>query len=519
MPNVRLSMRKTREVLRLHAECRLSRRAIARALGISPATVGDYVGRAKLANLTWPLPEDLDDERLERLLFPPQNDLPTHRASPEWPYIHRELHRPGVTLQLLWEEYKASHPDDGYQYSRFCDRYRAWAKSVDVTMRQHHKAGEKLFVDYAGDTLPVTDPHTGEVRLAQIFVAVLGASSYTYAEASWSQGVPDWVSAHIRAFEFLGGVPALVIPDNLKSGVTRPCRYEPDVNPAYQEMARHYGTAIVPARVRKPRDKAKAESGVLLVERWILAVLRNRTFFSLAELNQAIRELLVRLNERAFKKLDGCRKSLFEQLDRPALKPLPAMRHEVSSWKKARVGIDYHIELEGHYYSVPFTLARQEVELRFTATTLEVFHKGRRVASHVRSRERGRHTTLPAHMPPAHEKYLAWTSERITAWAAKSGEHVAKMASAIMAHRDHPAQGYRACMGFIRLERKHGAERLDAACRRALHFGTHSFTSVDRILKQGLEAQPLPAPAASAPSPAHANVRGADYYAQEELRA
>ena len=519
MPNVRLSMRKTREVLRLHAECRLSGRAIARALNISPATVGDYLARAKLANLTWPLPEELDDERLERLLFPPQSELPAHRAVPEWPVIHAELRRPGVTLQLLWEEYKASHPKDGYQYSQFCARYREWAKAVDVTMRQQHVAGQKLFVDYAGDTLPVTDPHTGEVRRAQIFVAVLGASNYTYAEATWSQDIPDWIGAHVRAFEFFGGVPALVVPDNLKSGVIRPCRYDPDLNPAYQEMGRHYGTAVVPARVRKPRDKAKAEAGVLLVERWILAVLRNQRFFSLAELNQAIRRLLERLNERPFKKLDGSRKSLFESVEKPALMPLPATRHEVASWKKARVNVDYHVELAYHRYSVPFTLARQEVELRFTATTVEILHNSRRVASHPRSYERGRYTTLPEHMPPAHQKFLEWTPERITAWAAKKGGHVAEMTEAIMGHRDHPAQGYRACLGLLRLERKHGAERLDAACRRALHYGTYSYTSVERILKQGLEALPLPTPTEPSPSPAHANVRGAGYYAQEENRA
>lgn len=435
---------------------------------------------------------------------------------PDWPTIHQELRRPGVTLQLLWEEYKAKHPKDGFQYSRFCARYRDWACAVDLTMRQHHRAGEKLFVDYAGRTVPVTDPATGEVRHAQVFVAVLGASNYTYAEATWTQTTSDWLGSHIRTFEFLGGVPALVVPDNLKAGVVRACRYDPDLNPAYAEMARHYGTAVLPARARKPRDKAKAEAGVLLVERWILAALRNQQFFSLHELNAAIAELLTRLNQRRFKKLDGSRESLFLELDAPALLPLPATRHEVGEWKKARVGIDYHVELAGHYYSVPCGLARSEVELRFNSATVEVFHKGGRVASHPRSFERGRHTTLAGHMPTSHQKFLEWTPERIAAWAAKKGEHVAEMAEAIMARRDHPAQGYRACLGLLRLERKYGAERLNAACRRSLHYGTYGYKSVERILSGGFDAQPLPAPTVPTPLPSHENVRGGAYYAESD---
>lgn len=515
-------MRKIKEVLRLHADCGLAGRAIARSLAIGPATVSDYLARARVANLTWPLPVGLNDDSLERLLFPPQVDLPGDRAMPDWSHIHQELRRPGVTLQLLWEEYKARFPEHGYQYSRFCDLYREWARRVDVTMRQQHRAGERMFVDYAGDTVPVVDPETGEIRRAQIFVAVLGASSYTYAEATWTQSVPDWIGSHVRAFAYIGGVPTLVVPDNLKSGVKRPDRYDPDIATAYHEMARHYGTAIVPARVRKPRDKAKAEAGVLLVERWILAVLRNQRFFSLVELNQAIRQLLERLNAKAFKKLPGSRLSVFEELEKPALRPLPQARYEVAEFRKARVhNADYHVELLGHYYSVPYTLVRQEVELRYTATTVEVLHRGQRVASHARSYARGKHTTLPEHLAPAHQKYLEWTPERITSWAAKNGPHVVAMAQAIMASRDHPVQGFRACLGLQRLERPFGAERLDAACRRALHFGAVGYGSVERILKAGLDSQPLPARGAEAspPSPAHENVRGGAYYAEEAAHA
>lgn len=521
MPNERISLRKIKEVLRLHTECRLAGRAIARSLSIAPATVYDYLGRARLANLTWPLPPELDDDGLERLLFPPQAELPTDRAMPDWSYVHQELRRPGVTLLLLWEEYKARHPEDGYQYSRFCDLYREWAHKVDVTMRQHHRAGEKLFVDYAGDRLFVTDRETGQVCPVQLFVAVLGASNYTYAEAHWTQSALDWAGAHMRAFKFFGGVPALLVPDNLKAGVSRACRYEPDLNPTYYEMARHYGTAIVPARVRKPRDKAKAEAGVLLVQRWIVAVLRNRTFHSLNELNTAIRELLDRLNSRPFKKLEGSRLSLFETLEKPALLPLPERRYELATWRKARVNIDYHVELDRHYYSVPYTLARQEVELRITRTIVEVLHRSKRVASHLRSYEAGKHTTLPEHMPAAHQKFLEWTPERLSAWAAKKGEHVERMADAIMEARDHPAQGFRACLGLLRLEKVYGADRLDAACRRALYFGSVGYKVVERILKAGQDERQLPprAETTEIPSLAHDNVRGAAYYAQEAPHA
>jgi len=516
MPNERISMRKIKEVLRLHVDCGLAGRAIARSVGIGPATVYDYIARARLANLTWPLPAGLDDDGLERLLFPPQAGLPDDRAQPDWSHIHQELRRPGVTLQLLWEEYKARFPEHGYQYSRFCDLYREWARRVDVTMRHVHRAGERLFVDYAGDTVPVVDGETGEVRRAQIFVAVLGASNYTYAEATWSQDVSDWVGSHVRTFAFMGGAPTLLVPDNLKSGVSRANRYEPDINPTYYEMARHYGAAIVPARARKPRDKAKVEAGVLLVQRWILAALRNRTFFSLAELNTSIRALLEGLNRKPFKKLDGSRLSVFEALEKPALKPLPSAQYELAAWRKARVNIDYHVEVTGHYYSVPYTLARQELELRFTNSTVEAIHRGRRVASHARNYERGRHTTLPEHMPPAHQKHLEWTPERIQAWAAKKGGHVAAMTQAIMASRDHPVLGFRACLGLLRLERPYGAERLEAACRRALHFGTPGYKVVERILRGGMDHLPLPAPTAETVIlAAHDNVRGAAYYAEE----
>ena len=395
-------MRKVKEILRLKFEAGHGQRQIARSCAIGKTTVAECLARFERSGLSWAQAAQLDEATLEHKLYPPPVAVPAQeRAVPDWPYIHQELRRKGVTLTLLWYEYKAAHPE-GYQYSWFCDQYRAWSAKLDVVMRQEHRAGEKLFVDYAGQTVEVVDRRTGEVRQAQIFVAVLGASNYTYAEATWTQQLPDWIGSHVRTFQFFGGVPELAVPDNLRSGVTKAHRYEPDLNPTYMDLASHYGVAVLPARVRKPRDKAKAEAGVLLVERWILAALRNRTFFSLQEVNREIARLLERLNARPFKKLPGSRQELFEQLDRPALRPLPEQPYEFAEWKKVRVNIDYHVEVDGHYYSVPYQLVRKSLEARYSERTVECFHKGQRVASHVRSHLKGRHTTVAEHMPASH---------------------------------------------------------------------------------------------------------------------
>ena len=513
MANKRKSMRKIRQVLRLAAEAGLTRRQIARSLGMSATTVGEYLRRAESAGLRWPLPPTLDEAQLEALLFPaPPPREADPRPLPNWSKIHQELKRKGVTLMLLWEEYKATFPE-GLQYSQFCDRYRAWAGKLDLVMRQHHRAGEKLFVDYAGQTVEVVERSSGEVRQAQIFVATLGASNYTYAEATWTQGLADWCASHLRTFEFLGAVPALLVPDNLKSAVARPCRYEPEANATYEELATHYGTAILPARVRRPRDKAKVEQGVLLVERWILARLRHHTFFSLAELNAAIRTLLDELNRKRFKTLPGCRRTLFEQLDRPAMATLPGERYTYAEWKRARVHIDYHVEVEGHYYSAPYQLVKQELEVRISAHTIELLHQGKRVASHRRSHQRGQHTTVPEHMPRAHREYAGWTPQRLVRWAEKTGPATAELVAAILAARAHPQQGYRSALGIMRLGKAYGDARLEAACRRALLLGARSFKSVQSILKRHLDQQPLPSTDERSAEPiAHPNIRGADYY-------
>ena len=508
----RLSMRKIREVLRLHLACGLSARRIAQSTAIGRTTVGEYLQRFNASGLSWPLPETLSDTELEQRLFPPAPKVPTEqRPVPDWHQVHTELRRPGVTQFLLWQEYKQAHPA-GFQYSWFCDQYRLWRGTIDRSMRQSHLAGEKLFVDCAGQTVEVTDRRTGEVRQAQIFVAVLGASNYTFAEATWSQQLADWIGSHVRAFDFFGGVSAVIVPDNLKSGVHKAHRYEPDLNPSYAEMARHYGTSVLPARVRKPKDKAKVEGGVLLVERWILAALRNRTFFSLRELNQAIRALLDRLNQRAFKKLPGSRRDHFETIDKPALMPLPTTPYVFAEWKKARVHIDYHVEVDGHYYSVPHTLVKRQLDVRYSTTTVECFHQGQRVASHVRSALKGRHTTVAEHMPKAHREYAQWTPQRLIAWAQKTGPATASLIETILRRRKHPQQGFRTCLGILRLSQSYGEERLEAACRRALLIGAYSYKSLDSILRNGLDRQTTDPQQELSLDVEHDDIRGAHYY-------
>jgi transposase len=505
-------MRKIRETLRLHHDSGLGQRPISRCLNISRTTVGDYLHRAKIAGVGWPLPEVLTDQQLYSLLFPSAVPVaPTVRSLPDCATLHTELKRKGVTLMLLWEEYQAEHPQ-GYRYSHFCELYRQWARKLKISMRQIHKAGEKLFVDYAGQALPIVNPSTGEIIEAQIFVAVLGASSYTFAEATLSQSLPDWLGSHRRAFEFIGGVPELVIPDNLKSGVSKPCRYEPDINPSYQDLAEHYGTAIIPARVRKPKDKAKAEVGVQIVERWILARLRKQTFFSLADANATIRVLLTDLNSRPFKKLPGSRKDAFASLDRPALKPLPADAYTFSQWKKVRAGIDYHVEVEGHYYSVPYQLRGKQLEARITASSVECFVERKRIASHVRSFQKGRHTTVASHMPKGHQEYADWTPERLIRWAAKIGVKTAAMTEEILASRQHAQQAFRSAMGLISLAKIYTPERLEAACDLALEGGATNYKSVKSILKTQLDQQPRQQILPIATPIAHDNIRGGHYY-------
>lgn len=505
-------MRKTKEILRLKFEADLSNHKIGRALGISASTVWEALMRASAAGLTWELAEKMADGELERHLYPSATlTVRTGAGIPDWPAVQTELHKKHVTLRLLWEEYKLLHPD-GYEYSWFCQRFRAWQKDIDLVMRQEHKLGEKVFIDWAGDTLPIVDPLTGEICPCYLFLGVLGASSYTFAEPALRQDSATFLSLHARMFEFFGGVPELLVPDNLKTGVTSPSYYEPDLNPAYSALAEHYGCCVLPARPGRPKDKAKVEAAVLFAERRILAALRNRRFFSLDEVKEAVAAELAKLNERPFQKLPGSRRSIFLAEERPALRPLPAHPYEHRDRKRARVHIDYHVELFGHYYSVPYALAREEVEIRYTGSVVEIFHQGVRAASHVRDDVKGRATTNPEHMPPRHRHYLEWSPERFESWARTMGPETEKLIIAVMARFRHPALGYRSCLGILRLEQRYGAPRLEAAASRALRFGGASYQSVKHILKSGLDQKAWPAPTAVPEPLFHENLRGSDYY-------
>lgn len=503
-------MRNIREILRMKWDAKLSARQIAKSCNISHNTVTKIIRQAEAAGITWPLPDNLDEVALQSLLYPANSKQQGNRPEPDMNHIHRELKRKGVTLTLLWQEYIAQHPD-GLRYSQFCDRYHQWREKQGISMHQIHKAGEKMFVDWAGQTFPIVDPKTGAVRDAYLFVAALGASDYTYAEAFSSQDLPHWIAAHCHAFAFFDGVPEIIVPDNLKTGVTKPCYYEPDINPTYQEMAVHYGTVIIPARVRKPKDKAKVENAVQVAERWILAALRNYTFFSLGEFNAAIAVKLNELNNKPFQKMEGSRKILFETIDKPALKPLPEQPYEFALWKKARVNIDYHIEFESNYYSVPYQLIRQEVELRITANVIEVFFKGKRVASHTRSYGKRQYRTDVNHLPPAHQKYLEWTPSRLIQWAGTIGVHTAKLVREMLNRKVHPEQAYRSCLGVLRLAKSYPPERIEAAAKRALFCHTLSYKSLKSILENNLDQAELPE-ALPEKSINHENIRGAAYY-------
>lgn len=506
----RLSMRKLREVLRLHALGH-SKRAIGRSLKISHNTAALYLRRAAEAGVSWPGCEELDDASLEALLIPAPPEPGARRPLPDWATIHRELRRKAVTLQLLWLEYKAVHAD-GLQYTQFVTRYRAWENTLDPVLRQEHRAGEKVFVDYAGHTLSVVDPSTGELREAQLFVAALGASNLTFAEVTWTQGLSDWIGSHVRMYAYFGGVPELTVPDNLKAGVRHACYYDPDVNPTYLDLARHYGTTILPTRVSAPRDKAKVETAVQICERWILAPLRNHTLVGLAEANREVTRLLEELNDRPFQKLPGTRRIRFEELDRPELAPLPAAPYAYAEWKKARVNIDYHVEVDRHYYSVPHRLLRKQVDVRLTASTVEILYGGKRVAAHVRSARVGGFTTEPGHRPKSHQKHVEWSPDRLVRWGQSIGSSTGALVQRILEHKPHPEQGYRACLGLLRLGKRYTDERLEAASFRALRSGATSYRSVKSILENGLDQVPLEEQVHLDLPADHVNVRGAAYY-------
>jgi transposase len=515
-----MSMRKLKDVLRLRFELGLSQRQIARSCSVGLGTVHDYLQRAEAAGVKWPLPEGWDEQKLESSLFaanpasvPLKAKEEGGKALPDFAKMHeqRQKHR-HLTLQLLWEEYKQANPE-GLGYSWFCELYQQWRGKLDVVLRQEYQAGEKVFVDWAGEGIPIHDREGGETQKGHLFVAVLGASSYTYAEVTSDEQMDNWLGAHMRAFEFFGGVPKLIVPDNAKTGVNKACRYDPDLNPTYQEMALHYGVGVVPARPYKPRDKAKVESGVLLIERWIIAALRHHRFFTVSDANQAVRELLDRVNQKPFRKRPGSRAALFAELDKPALRALPAERFDMSQWTRAKVNIDYHVAFDTNFYSVPYNLVHEVVEIRSTSTTVEILHKGHRVASHLRGRGHGKAITVQEHRPKSHQAHLEWTPSRMLNWAQRIGPQTAQLFDRILADKPHPEMGYRGCLGLIRLAEKHSPQRMEAAAQRALLTGACSYQSVKSILQHSLDALPVEKPAPPATPPArHDFIRGAEYF-------
>jgi transposase len=505
-------MRKIREILRQKWALGRSHREVAASLSVSVGIVAKTVLRATTAKLTWEIVAALDEAALETRLYGRGAEPGAARSEPDCAWIDLERRKPGVTLELLHLEYLEKHPG-GYRYTQFCELYRRWLKRKRLVMRHVHRAGEKVFTDYAGKRPNIVDMATGEAIAVELFVAVLGASNLTYAEATRTQRVTDWTASHVRALEYFGGVPGAVVPDQLKSGVTEACRYEPGIQRTYEELARHYGTTILPARPAMPRDKAKAEVGVQIAERWIVARLRNESHFGLETLNERIAELLEEINGRTMRRYGESRRELFERLERAALRPLPAERFVYGEWKIAKVGIDYHIEVDHHLYSVPFALAHERVDVRMTAPTVEIFHRGERVASHVRSHGRGRHSTIDAHMPERHRQHLEWTPGRMIQWASSIGPQTAQLVTAILESRRHPEQGYRSCLGILRLARHYGDARLEAASSRSLAAGARSYRHVDSVLRAGLDRLPIAeTKAATASPPAHENIRGRDYY-------
>lgn len=513
MATERLPMRKLRDILRLKWTLHRTHREVARSLGISLGAVGSVVTRASAKGLTWEAVSGLTDDALEEALYGPKLPARSERPEPDPVRIHTELRGVGVTLELLHLEYLAEH-QNGYRYSAFCAHYRRWLELRRLSMRQVHKAGEKAFVDYSGKKPHLIDPVTGELVEVELFVAVLGASNYTFADATATQRTDDFLLGHVHAVEYFGGVPAVVVPDQLRTGIGDPCRYEPVLQRTYTEWAQHYGTAVIPARPAKPRDKAKAEVGVQVAQRWILARLRHEPFFSLPAINARIRELLEELNARPMKAYGGqSRRELFERFDRPALQPLPADRYAYGEWHQARVNIDYHVESHRHYYSVPHQLLHRLLDVRASATTVEVFDRGVRVAVHARDDTPGRHTTIAEHMPKSHRAHLEWSPSRMIQWGATIGAQTATLVEAILAARPHPEQGYRSCLGLLRLGKQYGPDRLEAACGRAARGGATSYRHVKSILKHGLDHQPLLLDEAAPVAPlVHENVRGASYY-------
>ncbi|HAU1016417.1 TPA: IS21 family transposase [Legionella pneumophila] len=506
----RLSMRKIKEIFRQYHNKR-SYRNIAQSLNVSISTISDYLSRAKKIGLEWPFPDDISEEEIYNKLFNGCSNQSKTRPLPEWEDVHRELRKKGVTLQLLWREYKDIY-SDGLGYTQFCTRYRHYVKSVSPVMRQKHKAGEKTFVDYAGMKMPWVNPITGELHEAEIFVGSLGASQYTFVEATATQQLPDWIQSHIRMWAYFGGISEIVVPDNLRAGVTKAHRYDPDINANYQHLSEHYGFAIVPARAAEPKDKAKVENAVGWVERQILAPLRHRTFTSLSEINAAIKPLLDKINRQSFQKMKTSRWELFETVDKPALKPLPSAPYQYVEWSKAKIHIDYHFVFKDHFYSVPYNYIHREVDLCTTGTTVECFYQGKRIAVHARSHSRYQFTTLTEHMPANHLAQAEWSPDRMRRWAKKIGAETAAFIEHMILSRPFPHQAMRSCLGLLRMGKRFGDARLEKACSIALAAGATRYQQVESILKNKIDQLESQSEIQGNVVSIHHNIRGSNYY-------
>lgn len=507
----KISMKKIRELLRLVHEG-LSQRKAASCACISRTSAQRILLKAASRNLSWPLDEKYTDEILNDLLFKKEELENTHnKINPDWAEVQKELLKKGLTLKLLWTEYREESPN-GYQYTQYCEMFRRWKKSHRLTMRQTHVAGEKSFIDFSGNTVPYIDRLTGEFKKSEIFLSVLGGSSYTFAYAVPDQTSQSWIHAHIKAFEFFGGTTKILIPDNLKSGVKKACRYEPDLNPLYRDFAQHYGVAIVPARVRKPKDKSKVEVAVQVAERWILARLRKITFYSVAEINEAIIPFLKLMNEKVMKHIGSSRKDLYEKYEKPILGKLPQEPFEIYIWKKAKVNIDYHVEFERHYYSVPYSFIHKEVEIRVTKDMVEIYNSNKKIITHKRSYLLGKHTTITEHMPSQHQKHAEWTPQRMLGWAESVGPCVKECFDIIINKSAHPEQGFRACLGILRLGKVYNNKRLEDACLRSITYGHVSYKTVKNILANNLDKIKIQKREEEPTDLQHENIRGASYY-------
>jgi transposase len=513
MPQERLTVNKIKEILRLKYEAQLSNRAIAGACKVSNSTVGEYLKRAETAGVSWPLGE-IGEEELYQKLFPEKAVVSERKYPvPDWKEVQKEKKQKGVTLQLLWQEYKEKYPE-GYQYSRFCEYFQRW-KDSQVEPRRHieHTGGEQMQVDYAGLKIPVTDPETGEISQASVFVAILPASNYIYAEAQSSENQCNWNNGHVRALEYFGGVPKIVVPDNLKTGITKPNYYEPGVNLAYQELAEYYQFAVLPARIKKPRDKGSGENGVQNVERWVIAPLRNRKFFSVHEVNQAFIEKLDRLNNKVMQAVGRTRRQEFEEIDQLNLRPLPEKPYEYTERKTATVNIDYHIEFNEHLYSVPHALIHQKVDIHATEKMVEIRHHGKSVAIHPRNFRQGRFSTLREHMPANHQFMEDINPDRLIEWGSKIGPQTATLVKATLRSRPFPEQAYRSCLGILSLAKKYDYALLEQACQSVFEAKEFSYKAVaeELIYLQKQVAAPV-----IETLPTHENIRGADYYQERQ---